>query len=77
VVVVDDIVATGSTMSESIGVLRDRGAAGVVVTCVHPLFARNARTKLERAGVRAIYATDTVERDVTATSVAPAVADVL
>jgi len=77
VVVVDDIVATGATMSESIGVLRDRGAAGVVVTCVHPLFARNARTKLERAGVRAIYATDTVERDVTATSVAPAVADVL
>jgi ribose-phosphate pyrophosphokinase len=77
VVVVDDIVATGSTMSESIGVLRDRGAAGVLVTCIHPLFARNARTKLERAGVRAIYATDTVERDVTATSVAPVVADVL
>ncbi|MEF8856023.1 MAG: ribose-phosphate diphosphokinase [Haloplanus sp.] len=77
VVVVDDIVATGSTMSESIGVLRDRGAAGVVVACVHPLFARNARTKLERAGVRAIYATDTVERDVTATSVAPVVADAL
>jgi ribose-phosphate pyrophosphokinase len=77
VVVIDDIVATGSTMSESIGVLRDRGAAGVVVTCIHPLFARNARTKLECAGVRAIYATDTVERDVTATSVAPVVADVL
>jgi ribose-phosphate pyrophosphokinase len=77
VVVVDDIVATGSTMSESIGVLRDRGAAGVLVTCIHPLFARNARTKLERAGVRAIYATDTVERDVTATSVAPVVADAL
>ncbi|AZH23881.1 ribose-phosphate diphosphokinase [Haloplanus aerogenes] len=77
VVVVDDIVATGSTMSESIGVLNDRGAASVIVTCIHPLFARNARTKLERAGVSAIYATDTVERDVTATSVAPVVADVL
>jgi len=77
VVVVDDIVATGSTMSESVGVLNDRGAADVYVTCVHPLFALNARTKLERAGVTAIYATDTLERDVTATSVAPVVADAL
>jgi len=77
VVVVDDIVATGSTMSESIGVLNDRNADAVFVTCIHPLFARNARTKLERAGVTAIYATDTVERDVTATSVAPVVADAL
>jgi len=77
VVVVDDIVATGSTMSESIGVLHDRNADAVFVTCIHPLFARNARTKLERAGVTAIYATDTVERDVTATSVAPVVADAL
>jgi ribose-phosphate pyrophosphokinase len=77
VVLVDDIVATGSTMAESIGVLNDRGAARVVVTCVHPLLVRNARTKLAAAGVAAIYATDTVERDVSAVSVAPAVADVL
>jgi ribose-phosphate pyrophosphokinase len=77
VIVVDDIVATGTTMSESVGLLTDRGADGVYVTCVHPLLARNARTKLERAGVSAIYGTDTIERDVTATSVAPTVADAL
>jgi ribose-phosphate pyrophosphokinase len=77
VVVVDDIVATGNTMSEAVGALRDRGAGDVYVTCVHPLFVRDARTKLERAGVRGVYATDTIERDVTAVSVAPTVADVL
>ncbi|MFB6109145.1 MAG: ribose-phosphate diphosphokinase [Haloplanus sp.] len=77
VVVVDDIVATGNTMSESIAVLTDRAAASVHVACVHPLFARSARTKLERAGVDGIYATDTIERDVTAVSVAPTVADAL
>ncbi|GAB3320350.1 ribose-phosphate diphosphokinase [Haloplanus rallus] len=77
VVVVDDIVATGTTMSESIAVLDDRAAAAVYVACVHPLLARAARTKLERAGVEAIYATDTIERDVTAVSVAPALADAL
>jgi len=75
VVLVDDIVATGSTMSESIGVLTDRDAARVFVTCVHPMLAANARTKLERAGTTAIYGTDTIERSVSAVSAAPAVAD--
>jgi len=75
VVLVDDIVATGSTMSESIAVLTDRGAARVFVTCVHPMLAADARTKLERAGTTAIFGTDTIERPVSAVSAAPAVAD--
>jgi ribose-phosphate pyrophosphokinase len=77
VVLVDDIVATGSTMSESIAVLNGRGASRVVVTCVHALLVGNARSKLVSAGVAGIYATDTVERDVSAVSAAPAVAAVL
>jgi ribose-phosphate pyrophosphokinase len=75
VVLVDDIVATGSTMSESIVHLHDRGVARVFVTCVHPMLAGNARTKLARAGVAAVYGTDTVERPVSAVSAAPAVAE--
>ena len=75
VVVVDDIVATGSTMSEAVGLLAADGAASVTVACVHALFARDARSKLARAGVDAIYATDTVERDVSRVSVAPALAE--
>ena len=74
VVVVDDIVATGSTMSESIAVLRDRDAASVSVATVHPLFAANAVTKLRRAGVSRIIGTDTLERPQSVVSVAPAVA---
>ncbi len=77
VVLVDDIVATGSTMSESITVLGDRGANRTFVTCVHPLLATSARSKLAGAGVAAIYGTDTIERDVSAVSVAPAVDDAL
>ena len=74
VVIVDDIVATGSTMSEAVAHLSDDGAERVFATCVHPLLARNARTKLERAGIERIVGTDTVERDVSAVSVAPIVA---
>ena len=77
VVVVDDIVATGSTMSESIEVLTERDVGRVFVGCVHPLLARDARSKLARAGVEAIHATDTIERTVSTVSVAPAIAEEL
>ena len=75
VVLVDDMIATGSTMSEAIGLLQARGVDRVFVTCVHPVLAVDARSKLARAGVTAIYGTDTVERPVSRVSAAPAVAD--
>ncbi|MDQ2050173.1 ribose-phosphate diphosphokinase [Natronolimnohabitans sp. A-GB9] len=74
VVVADDIIATGSTMSEAVGVLQERGVGRVFVTCVHPLLARNAVTKLRRAGVEAIYGTDTIEGQTSTVSVAPTLA---
>ena len=74
VVLVDDIVATGSTMSQAIAATASE-AASVTVACVHALFVGDAYTKLRRAGVDAVYATDTVERPVSEVSVAPAVAD--
>jgi len=75
VVVVDDIIATGSTMSEAVGVLDERGADRVFVSCVHPMLAANAQTKLACAGVERVYGTDTIERAVSDVSAAPAVAE--
>ncbi len=75
VVLVDDIVATGSTMSTAIDQLS--GPSRVFVACVHPMLAANARSKLATAGVDAVYGTDTVERAVSAVSAAPAIADEL
>ena len=77
VVVVDDIVATGGTMSESVTVLDDRGAARVFVACVHPLLADTAYTRLARAGVEAIYGTDTIESAGSAVSAASWIADAI
>ncbi|QIO21246.1 ribose-phosphate diphosphokinase [Haloarcula sp. JP-L23] len=74
VVLVDDIIATGSTMSESVEVLTERDANRVFVTCVHPMLASNALTKLSAAGVEAVYGTDTLERAVSEVSAAPVVA---
>jgi ribose-phosphate pyrophosphokinase len=75
VVLVDDIVATGGTMSEAIAQLDDPD--GVYVTCVHPVLAGSARTRLARAGVDGVWGTDTVEREVSAVSVAPTLAEFL
>lgn len=75
VVLVDDIVATGSTMAGAVSHLSDD--ARVFVTCVHPVFAGMARTRLARAGVAAVYGTDTIECAESAVSVAPAVAAAL
>jgi ribose-phosphate pyrophosphokinase len=77
VVLVDDIVATGSTMSEAVAAIDGRGATRVFVTCVHPVLARGGYTKLRRAGVTAVYGTDTVEHHVSAVTAAPVIAEAL
>ena len=74
VVVVDDIVATGSTMSEAVSVLTKRGATRIVAACVHPMLAANAVTKLRAAGVDRLIGTDTIERGSSVVSAAPAIA---
>ncbi len=73
VVLIDDIVATGSTMSTATSQLE--APARVFVACVHPLLAANARTQLANAGVDAIFGTDTIERPVSSVTVAPTVAE--
>ncbi len=77
VVLVDDIVATGATMSGAVAAIDEQGASRVFVTCVHPVLAGDAYTKLRRAGVEAVHATDTVERPVSDVTAAPAIAEVL
>lgn len=75
VVITDDIIATGTTMATAIALLNERDAGRVFVTCVHPMLAQNAMIKLSRAGVAGIFGTDTIERAVSAVSVAPVLAE--
>ncbi len=75
-VVVDDIIATGGTMSGAIAALGERPER-VFVGTVHPLLVDGALSKLTNAGVEKIYGTDTIERSVSAVSVAPAIAESL
>jgi ribose-phosphate pyrophosphokinase len=76
-VIVDDIVATGGTVAGAAEALQAAGARRVVAACVHPMLAGDARSRLARAGVDRIVATDTVERPASVVSAAPAVARAL
>ena len=77
VVLVDDMIATGGTMAESIRMLKAQGAMDVHLICVHPVLARNAVLRLFNAGVKDIISTDTLEKAESKLSVAPIIADAL
>jgi len=71
IVLVDDMIATGGTMSEAIRMLKDQDTGRVFVTCVHPVLAKDALSRLNQAGVDDIYATNTIDRSVSRISAAP------
>ncbi|AFV23821.1 ribose-phosphate pyrophosphokinase [Methanolobus psychrophilus R15] len=74
IVLLDDMIATGGTMVESIKLLKGQGAKDVYLACVHPVLARNAVMRLYNAGVRDIISTDTIEKTQSCISVAPLIA---
>ena len=75
VVLIDDMIATGGTMAESIKLLNKQGAKDVYLACIHPVLTRNAVIRLFNAGVHDIFATDTIEKAQSCVSVAPLIAD--
>ena len=74
VVLIDDIISTGGTMVEAISRLKEVGARNVYVSCVHPVFVKNAMLRLYRAGAEEIVFTDTIESFQSKVSVAPIIA---
>lgn len=77
IVLVDDMISTGGTMEKAVSILDDQNAKRVYVTCVHPVLADKAVSKVYQAGVEDIYATDTIDRSVSRISSAPVIAEVL
>ena len=76
-VIVDDIISTGGTISEATSMLKAQGANDIYVACIHGVFVQNAITRMLRAGVKDIIATDTIESIFSKVSIAKMVADEL
>jgi ribose-phosphate pyrophosphokinase len=82
--IIDDMIATGDTVSESVRALLAAGARPeFTVATTHSLFRSGAREKLEHPSVRAVYTTDAVPipengwRKLHVVSIAPLIAKAL
>ena len=77
VVIFDDMIATGGTMATAISLLRQQGARSVYLAAVHPVLTGSAVLKLYRSGVKAVLATDTLDKGMSTVTVAPLIAEAL
>ncbi len=75
--VIDDIISTGGTMVEAIKILKKHGARKIYAACIHAVLAGDALKKVRKAGAEDIFATDTIERNISKVSVAPLIADAI
>lgn len=74
VVLVDDIISTGSTIIEATRILRRQRAHKIYAACTHPVLAGDALQKILKVDVQAVIATDTIEHRTSVVSVAPLIA---
>lgn len=59
-VLVDDLIDTGGTIAEAVGVLKAAGAKDVLVAATHGVLSDPATQRLSECGAREIIVTDTV-----------------
>lgn len=59
-VIVDDIIDTAGTLTNSAGALMDRGARSVYATGVHPVFSGPAIERINSSALKKVMVTDTL-----------------
>jgi len=77
VIIVDDIISTGSTIANVAKIVKKQKARRVVAACVHPVLAEGALPRMREAGVDQIVGTDCVDSPVSEVTVAPLLAQAL
>jgi ribose-phosphate pyrophosphokinase len=60
VVLVDDEIDTGGSISQAVNLVKENGARDVYVTCVHAIFSANAIDRLATLPVKQFITTNTV-----------------
>ncbi len=60
VVIVDDMIDTGGTLSKAADIIMDKGAKSVRAICTHPLLTGNAYENIEGSKLEELVVTDTI-----------------
>lgn len=63
VVIVDDLVSTGSSLVEAVHALKQAGALDIYAAVVHPVLAGNAVERIENSIIREMAVTDSIPLD--------------
>jgi len=77
VIIVDDIISTGGTISTAAGMLYNQGAEEVYAACVHGVLTGGAYARLMASGIRDVICSDTIERACSKLSAADRIAHAL
>ena len=75
VVLMDDVASSGRTIAGAAALLLEAGAASVDVAVTHALFAGDALTVIQDAGVGEVWSTDCIAHPSNAIAMAPMLAD--
>jgi len=76
IVILDDIISTGGTMTEAARQLKESGAEEVHAGCTHGLFAGDAKERLGSV-CDSFFCTDTIEQERSEVSVSPLLTDLI
>lgn len=81
VVLVDDIIDSGGTITKAADLMMEQGATSVRALCTHAVFSGNAVEKLEKSSLQEVIVSDTIPREasnkITVLSTAGIFADVI
>lgn len=77
VVVFDDVISTGGTLTLAVGLAKKCGARRIAVACTHPLLLGKAVERILGAGAQVILGTDSVPGPYGTVSLAPLIAEAL
>lgn len=84
VIIVDDLIDTGTTITTAAKALADAGAASIYACCTHPVFTGNVIEKIQYSPIKELVVTNTIQMPaeklmpkITILSIAPLLAEAI
>ncbi len=76
-ILVDDIISTGSSIIKATQFLKKQKCKRIFVACTHGLFVGDAERKIKKAGVSQIISTNTIPRSTSKVDISAVIADLI